>query len=326
MSRTIRDDISALCSHARMDEAAYKLFPSSRNGSQATPSAIRAFPPQGNHPELTSAGERQQVRRSRASLILDNVSATPAHEKEKHPPACATLCFLSNSGGTGKTTLLATLARIYSAVGRSVLLVDECPQTLLPFYFGGRPGIGQGGRFAALREARSGPVRILSREGEDADWLTKGLVNFGQAADYVLVDCSPALSRHALLTAANALPVVVLACDMSSALTVRRTLDSFAGSASHLRSPLFVLNRFDPGVSLHVEIRDWMAKELGESLLPITIRRSEEPAEAMAEGLTVFDYAPDSPLTQDYLALAGILQESSQPAEELPFAARAGYR
>ena len=45
-----------------------------------------------------------------------------------------------------------------------------------------------------------------------------------------------------------------------------------------------------------------------------TLRRTPAMSEALAEGMTVMDYAPGSPLADDFVALAGWVKSLSAPA------------
>jgi cellulose biosynthesis protein BcsQ len=45
------------------------------------------------------------------------------------------------------------------------------------------------------------------------------------------------------------------------------------------------------------------------------IRRSPAVAEALAEGMTVMDYAPESPIVEDYTHLAEWVRNLAAPAQ-----------
>src|SRR5262249_4242629 len=71
--------------------------------------------------------------------------------------------------------------------------------------------------------------------------------------------------------------------------------------------PYFLLNQFDPSVPLHKDFRGSLAGQLGERLLPFTLRRTDKVTQALAEGTTVMDYAPNSGIAEDFLQLANWL-------------------
>lgn len=58
-----------------------------------------------------------------------------------------------------------------------------------------------------------------------------------------------------------------------------------------------------------------MRQQLGERLLPFVIRRSPSVAEALAEGMTVMDYAPDAAVAEDYRNLAKWARTPAAPAK-----------
>jgi cellulose biosynthesis protein BcsQ len=52
-------------------------------------------------------------------------------------------------------------------------------------------------------------------------------------------------------------------------------------------------------------------------LLPFVIRRSASVPEALAEGMTVMDYAPEAAVAGDFMNLASWLRTQSAPAPGL---------
>jgi cellulose biosynthesis protein BcsQ len=65
---------------------------------------------------------------------------------------------------------------------------------------------------------------------------------------------------------------------------------------------------------LHLDVREVLREQLGERLLPFALRRTPAMSEALAEGMTVMDYAPGSPLAEDYATLAAWVKNISAPA------------
>jgi cellulose biosynthesis protein BcsQ len=78
--------------------------------------------------------------------------------------------------------------------------------------------------------------------------------------------------------------------------------------------PFYVLNRFDVSIPLHRDVREVLRQQLGDRLLPFILRRSPTVNEALAEGMTVVDYAPKSPVTEDYANLSNWIRGLSAPA------------
>jgi cellulose biosynthesis protein BcsQ len=78
--------------------------------------------------------------------------------------------------------------------------------------------------------------------------------------------------------------------------------------------PYYVLNQFDPSLPLHLDVREVMREQLGDRLLPFSLRRAPAVSEALAEGMTVMDYAPNSTVAEDFGSLAGWVKGLSAPA------------
>ena len=74
------------------------------------------------------------------------------------------------------------------------------------------------------------------------------------------------------------------------------------------KKPLYLLNQFDASSPLHRDVRAILQQQLGDRLLPFVLRRSSLVSEALAEGMTVIDYAPGSEVAADYRDLAGWLR------------------
>jgi cellulose biosynthesis protein BcsQ len=81
--------------------------------------------------------------------------------------------------------------------------------------------------------------------------------------------------------------------------------------------PYYVLNQFDASLPLHLDVREVLRRQLGDRLLRFAIRRSPAVSEALAEGMTVVDYAPDAPVSQDYIDVASWLRSVSSPLTAL---------
>lgn len=228
------------------------------------------------------------------------------------------LTVFSLAGGVGKTSLMASVARALAARGERVLLADTCSFGVLPYYFGARevkPGV--------VRTFSGGtsdpPIKVLTldaeREGGDADLLRRELVRGGQDATRVLIDVatgSASMLRQALRFSPTVLVPVVP--DMASLVTLQaleaffRNQESVTGQALHV---WYVLNQFDPSLPLHLDVREVLRQQLGERLLPFAVHRSTAVSEALAEGMTVIDYAPNSPATEDIVNLVTWVRNTS---------------
>jgi cellulose synthase operon protein YhjQ len=243
---------------------------------------------------------------------------------ENRPPM---LAVLSLAGGVGKTCLVATLGRALAALGEHVLLADTAACGLLPFYFGSRefrPGVVRtfsppGSTPLAEGDA---PVQVLNLQaerypgkGREHDPLLGELLRDGRGASRILVDVATAnrdvTSRLLLLRPTVLVPVLP---DMSSVASLGLLQVLLADEDGVTGTTLYLLNQFDASLPLHVDVRALLQQQLGDCLLPFVLRRSSAVSEALAEGMTVIDYAPDSEVAEDYRNLASWLRSFAAPA------------
>jgi cellulose synthase operon protein YhjQ len=247
----------------------------------------------------------------------------PNRQNEVHTPI---LGVFSLAGGVGKTSLVATLGRALSSLGEQVLLADTTSHGLLPFYFGASeliPGVVR--NFSPPPGSKDAPIHLVGydvdrrgaiqtredRRNEDAgaqDKLAADLLRDSQGTHRVLLDL-PATSSWVVRRVACMNPTVLipLAPDMNSVITlqsVHQFLQSIQDADGHPLSPYFILNQFDPALPLHIDVREVLRQQLGERLLPFVIHRAPAISEALAEGMTIIDYAPESVAAQDYLNVA----------------------
>jgi len=236
------------------------------------------------------------------------------------------LALFSLAGGVGKTSLVATLGRTLSARGERVLLVDTAAFGLLPFFFGARdqrPGVLR--NFTAPSNSGDAPIQMITVDPESLgpesgpqESLTQEISRNARGAGRVIVDlatASGAMTRRVLRMAPTVLVPVVP--DMSSVVSVG-SIDSFfqhnvSASGQPVR-PYYVLNQFDPSLPLHLDVREVLREQLCERLLPFALRRTQAVSEALAEGMTVVDYAPNSTVAEDFGNLAAWVKSLAAPA------------
>jgi cellulose synthase operon protein YhjQ len=226
------------------------------------------------------------------------------------------LAIFSVAGGVGKTSLTANLGRALSSYGECPLLTETSIHGVLPFYFGAqspRPGVL---RTFASNSPQEAPVQMLSldgdrhiAEGDQSNWLYEDLRQSSREARRIVIDVSGGMIgpiRQVLRL--NPVVVVPVLPDVSSVAALQAVDDLFRNQpdgSGHRIEPRFLLNQFDASLPLHRDVRDMLLQKYGERLLPFVIHRSPAVSEALAEGLTVLDYAPASEVASDILHFAG---------------------
>jgi len=226
----------------------------------------------------------------------------------------------------GKTSLVATLGRALSSTGEKVLLTDTTSHGLLPFYFGAselKPGVVR--TFSPPMGSADAPVHLLSfdvrEKGGDLEAqeaMAEELSRDSQGMQRVLVDLSPAAPWVARrLARMNTLMIVPMAPDMSSIISlgaIEKFFNDIVDGSERPIHPCYLLNGFDASQPLHLDVREVLRQQLGDRLLPFVIRRSPAISEALAEGMTVMDYAPEAGVASDFMNLAAWLRTQSAPA------------
>ena len=285
----------------------------------------------GQSPDLaedTLAGSRDRMASGWFALksVFDPQAATVEQAPALAPAKVPVLAVFSLAGGVGKTSLVASLGRALSSRGERVLLVDTAAFGLLPFFFGARdqrPGMLR--TFNPPGASNDAPVQLLALDPEspagDAggqDWIMQEVLRHSRAASRVLVDlptASGATTRRVLrLNPSVLVPVVP---DMNSVVSVG-AIEAFFRNHSNMTGkqtmPYYLLNQFDYSQPLHLDVREILREQIGDRLLPFALRRSAAVSEALAEGMTVMEYAPNANVTEDYASLAGWVRSLSAPA------------
>jgi cellulose synthase operon protein YhjQ len=340
-------DIATLYSQAHVEAAGYwdfsasrqqvrgkfraRVFPETAREFETTvfrPSQAEPPPPEFVTPSETAGETTIEVEPEVVSTRWYALHSVFAPEQaaqsqlglETNPPVVA---FFSLAGGVGKTCLTATLGRALAALGEHLLLADTPAGGMLPFYFGSRqsrPGAVRtffppGPTLGAETDA---PVQVLNLPPEHFPgtvanrdpWLTD-LLNGGRLANRILLDVATASQEvPARLRRLTATILVPLLPDMSSVASL-----SALETLPQLGEALYLLNQFDAESPLHLDVRALLQQQLGDRLLPFVVRRSDTVSEALAEGMTVIDYAPDSPVAEDYRVLASWLRTLAAAAE-----------
>jgi cellulose synthase operon protein YhjQ len=279
-------------------------------------------------PEDTLQGSRDRLTSRWYALrgVFEGVGAQVEAAPAPAPSRAPVVAVFSLAGGVGKTSLVATLGRALSGRGERVLLVDTAAYGLLPFFFGAhdqRPGLLR--TFSPPGTSGDAPIQMVTVDPETLgpetatqEGLTAEIAKYSRGVSRVIVDlatASGATTRRVMRTAP--LVLVPLVPDMNSVVSLS-SIDSFfqhnGGTAGKPSLPYYVLNQFDSSLPLHLDIREVLREQLGDRLLPFVLRHAPAVSEALAEGMTVMDYAPNSTVAEDFGSLAGWVKSQSAPA------------
>jgi chromosome partitioning protein len=256
----------------------------------------------------------------------------------------ATITVLSQKGGTGKTTMVRTLADVFRRAELDVLVGDLDPQGNLSDYFDvpsdASPTVAEvlAGQAKAADAIHDGvlPANLGLAEAElmlggkmgRELTLKRALRELRKDYDLILVDCPPALGLltvNALVAADYAL--ISSEAEYFSLQGVEQALEVVELAKDSLHPELdwlgVVLNIADMRLVHAREAQAQLRERFGEKLFDTVIRRSVRYAESAERGVSILDYAPE--LGADYIALAREVLERlngfEDVAERIPAAA-----
>jgi chromosome partitioning protein len=241
-----------------------------------------------------------------------------------------TLTLSNNKGGSGKTTTTVSLASAFAERGLHVLVVDLDPQGSATEWLGGRESpIG-------LVEFSAGGIRVSelvvtsTAPGVDLIPTSPSLVPPGEKSrnetglaivrafarlpddwDLILVDTPPTLGYLSLapLVASDriVIPVEAHALGLPG---VAGVIASIERARRHVNPHVELLGIVACRVNATGHVRDIVARlraQFGEIVLEHTVREAIRIAEAPALHLPISQYAPLSPVANDYRAVAAEL-------------------
>jgi cellulose biosynthesis protein BcsQ len=213
------------------------------------------------------------------------------------------------AGGVGTSSIVAALARISARRGDQVIVFDASSDSLLSLFFSGRHSPVPMASFVFSGDANRGAIHTFRRDdadlGESTEaWLTRCLDSLVAESDELVIDaglnrsCRP---HHSKIS--DSMQVLTLVPDTRCVAALRRLEDLKEARADHSGGPLLLLNQFDQSDPLHTEIRARLANRYPHRLIPIPIRRDRQVPAALAEGMTIIDYAPESSAAEDLIHL-----------------------
>jgi cellulose biosynthesis protein BcsQ len=222
--------------------------------------------------------------------------------------------FCAAAGGCGVTTIAATVARLLANRGENIVVGDGSSLPMLPAHFGATHLSRGAWSLLPGRRRSSGAIHILSNAdphdgaGFARGWLARELQTFPHPWNRMLLDVSSsAVTDLTGLEDSGIVTVLVAHPDPASRVRLPLVFDEYVALGVQ---PYVLLNRFDTNNAAHIQWRREMSATLSEALLPFTIRASDLVLEAIVEGLTVDEQAPDSEVTADFRTLVDWLQST----------------
>jgi cellulose synthase operon protein YhjQ len=237
------------------------------------------------------------------------------------------MAVFSLAGGVGKTSIVAALGRALSSSGEHVLLVDTAAFGMLPFFFGAKDQRHDVLRTFVAPDARGeSRVDILALDiesfgpgGDAPEPFTQEILRHAGEASRILIDLATASSmtvrRILRMSPLVLIPVMPDVGSVASVGAIEQFFERNSCGMGQPTQPYYLLNQFDEGQHLHRDVREVLRSRLGDRLLPFELRRSSTVGEALAEGMTVTDYAPGSPVAEDYARLSEWVKSLVPPSD-----------
>ncbi len=244
------------------------------------------------------------------------------------------ICISNQKGGVAKTTTAVNLAAGLAKYEQDALLIDMDPQASATIHFGFRPRDMEATVADALRGTRG--FRAVIQEVNSYLSLAPSngkLTQVGHALsmyddgykqlltrmdtgdyDYVIIDTGPAidmLTKNAIFASEWLIvPIEADYLSLEGLASLWETIDEFKKESSAEADILGILIaqvdhrllRFQSTIAS--ESIQLIRQEFGKRVFQTTIRETVRLKEAPSYGKSIIDYAPDSPATDEYLALA----------------------
>jgi cellulose biosynthesis protein BcsQ len=332
-------DVANLLSEVKLDLEAYKVFRNVRVGppgvrNESVGDATTVSDISNPRPEKSGQFSLDHPPRLPVPLKQPGHFAGPGHwsglnsvlrpyrsnvaESPLRGTAASELSWTSLTsvcGGVGATTIAASLARIASMDGKDVVLIDTAQDSIMTLHFGGRvmqaemltfvprPARGASGTRAIHVCHNADPLSDAQLES----WVRACAESLNVYDGHLIIDSD--LGGRSLQLAedfGHGVNVLVLVPDVRCLVALQRGIDLSVATTESRRvaRPRLLLNQFDASEPLHCEVRDRMSKHYQDLLIPLAIRRDRNIPAAVAEGMTVVEYAPDSAAAEDLYRLS----------------------
>jgi len=264
------------------------------------------------------------------------------------------IAIINQKGGVGKTTTAANLGSALARLGRRVVVVDLDAQANLSLHLGtdlasGEPStydllLGRESFAGCLKETTTAGLQllpahidlsgaeielasafgreILLREAIDT-WEAAGKEANGEApADYVILDCPPSLGLLSINGLAAAHEVIVtLQTEFFALQGISKLVEIVQLMRRRINPNLNVAGilptLYDTRLRLAREVLAEIRRYFPGQVFSRPIRTNVKLAEAPSHGVSIFEYAPNSPGARDYLILAREIMAAENRDPEL---------
>jgi cellulose biosynthesis protein BcsQ len=287
---------SATVASASIDVCSSELRPDS-GLEPTTPVAHQAAP---SHDPVTSPSVRQDLP------VVSQAAMRAIHQPGHLGKPSPVIGIYSVAGGAGKTTVSANLAKTLCSLGEQLLLVDASGRGLLPFYFGATE-LRAGTRKFVAPGVNAPFIQTVTADIVTSEWLNGDVKPLMSGSQRTIFDLGP-LCGSLLPTIFSMCTVVIIPLlpDLNSIVTVAAIESSLNTQSTGLKTPtvFYLFNRFDEQSINDQQAREFVARQCGNRLLPITLRHDWTLTEALHGGISASDHTPGSELSHDYLELA----------------------
>jgi chromosome partitioning protein len=204
----------------------------------------------------------------------------------------AIIAVAGRKGGVGKSTIAGNLAAEFAAMKRSVRVLDADPQHSLVAW--AAQGDGMLARAVEQVEGGDGALRARARQAEkDADMV---LIDTPPGAPEIAYEAALVADLMLLPCGASPLDLFALKEALSLALKARAERRSKKPRIRFVPSKVLMSTNLGRGLASSL-------KDMGKKVLP-PIGQRIVVAEAVASGLTVAEYAPNSAAHEEFRELA----------------------
>lgn len=209
----------------------------------------------------------------------------------------AIIAVAGRKGGVGKSTIAGNLAGEFSAKGKTVAVLDADPQHSLIAW--AAQGTGMLAKSVQQVEGRAGSLAAKAKAAE-------------KDADIVIIDTPPGIPEVAYQAALVA-DLMLLPCGPSplDLFALKEALSVALKARAERRAKKPRIRLVPSKVNFSTRLGRGLAESLegmGKKVLPPICQRVVL-AEAVEAGLTVAEYAPNSPAHEEFMELARAVEK-----------------